>query len=131
MEIIADPTALGSEAGVLDLLDDLAAPSATMDDVALGTAAWRDAWWGTLFGAEADIHTWATWMAEDGSIGGSLWTWSGVASNGEPFSLPGIDISTYDEAGRTISAVVHWPYERAVVECVVSEGNEACALTDG
>ena len=69
IDIIADPTALGSEEGVLDLLDDLAAPNATMDDVALGTVAWRDAWRGTLFGAQADIQTWATWMADDGSIG--------------------------------------------------------------
>ena len=101
IDIIADPTALGSEEGVLDLLDDLAAPNATIDDVALGTVAWRDAWW----------------------------TWSGAAFNGEPFSLPVIGISTYDGAGRTISAVIHWPCERADVECVVSKGDQACAVT--
>jgi hypothetical protein len=128
IDIIANPAAFGGEDEVLDLLDDLAVPDATMDDVALGIADWRDAWQGTLFGAQADIQTWAKWLAEDGSIGGSLWTWSGDALNGAPFTLPGVDVSRYDDNGRTISVVVYWPYEEAEVECVIYQGNEGCAV---
>ncbi len=131
IDIIADPAAFGTEDAVLDLLDGLAVPGTTMDDVALGEADWRDAWWGTLFGAQADIHTWTKWMAEDGSVGGSLWTWSGTAVNGAPFEIPGIDVSRYDDNGLTTSAVVHWPYGDAEVECVFYQGSEMCAERDG
>jgi hypothetical protein len=127
IDIIADPAAFGSMDEVLDLLDELAVPGATMDDVALGAAGWRNAWRGTLFGARATLPTWVKWMADDGSIGGSLWTWTGSARNGESFTLPGIDVSTYDENGLVTSVVVHWPYENSEVACVFSKGNEACA----
>ena len=127
IDIIENPSAFGSKDEVLDVLDDLAAPDATMDDVALGVADWRDAWAGTLFGAQADIQTWAKWMADDGSIGGSLWTWSGSAVDGAPFTLPGVDVSRYDENGRTTSVVVYWPFADTEVECVVHQGNEGCA----
>ncbi len=127
IDIIADPAAFGSMDEVLDLLDELAVPGATMDDVALGAAGWRAAWQGTLFGAHATIPTWVKWMADDGSIGGSLWTWTGRARNGESLTLPGIDVSTYDENGLITSVVVYWPYENSEVACVFYKGNEACA----
>ena len=127
IDIIADPAAFGSMDEVLDLLDELAVPGASMDDVALGAAGWRAAWQGTLFGARATIPTWVKWMADDGSIGGSLWTWTGRARNGESLTLPGIDVSTYDENGLITSVVVYWPYENSEVACVFYKGNEACA----
>lgn len=128
IDIIADPAAFGSMEEVLDRLDELAVPGSTMDDVALGTAGWRDAWRGTLYGAQATLPTWVKWMADDGSIGGSLWTWAGSARNGESFDLPGIDVSTYDENGLITSVVVYWPYEDSEVACVFDKGNEACAI---
>ena len=36
-----------------------------------------------------------------------------------------------DIIGRTTSSVIHWPYEQAGVECVVTERDQACAVTDG
>ncbi len=65
-------------------------------------------------------------MAPDGSIGGSLWTWSGVAANGQRFALPGVDVSTHDENGRTTTAVVYWPCEDEQVECAIYLGTEVC-----
>ena len=131
IDIIDDPTAVGSQEEVLDLLSDLAAPGAVMDDVAFGAVAWRDAWRGTLYGAQAHIRTWATWMAQDGSIGGSLWTWCGTSIDGSPFALPGVEVSRYDEDGRMTSVLVYWPYEDAEVRRVFYSGNEACAEEPG
>lgn len=80
------------------------------------TTSWREVWRNTLFSeVDATIHTWVSWLAEDGSEGGSLWTWSGSATKGEPFDLEGIELSTFDEDGLLDSVVVHYAYEDAEV----------------
>ena len=122
--IMADPSAFGSEDEVLDLMDDLAAPGTVMGDAAFGPAPYRAAWRGTLFGrVDATIRTWTSWLSDDGSVGGSLWTWSGTASNGEPFDLQGLELSRYDEDGLYSSIMVSYPYEDAEVMRIFREGN--------
>jgi len=121
--IIADPLAFGSEEDVLDLLDEMAVSGTPYGDAAFGSIAWRAGWRNTLFSqVDATIRTWASWLSEDGSVGGSLWTWSGTARNGEPFDLEGIEISTYDEDGLYSSVMVHYPYEDAEVKRIFNEG---------
>jgi len=123
-EIIEDPTAYGTEDEVLDMLTELAADGASMDDTALGSVGIRSAWRNTLFGDfDATIVTWRTWMSEDGSSGGSLWTWEGTARNGEPFTLIGVDLTTFDEAGLLTRSVVDWPYPANEVARAIREGN--------
>lgn len=124
-DIIADPAALGTEQEVLDLLDGLAAPGTVYGDDAFGPTSWRTGWRNTLFGnIDATIHTWLSWLSEDGSVGGSMWTWSGSAFNGEPFDLQGIELSTYDEQGLLDSVTVYYPYEDAEVRLRINRGNE-------
>lgn len=123
ISILEDPNAYGTREEVLDRLEDLAAPGTEMDDVVFGPAAWRAAWDNTLFGGlDATIHTWKRWLSEDGSQGGSLWTWSGTARNGEPFELPGISLETYDREGLETSAIVYYPLESADVRRIFREG---------
>jgi len=124
-EIIADPAAHGTEQEVLDLLDGLAAPKTVYGDDVFGATSWRTGWRNTLFGnIDATIHTWLSWLSEDGSVGGSMWTWSGSALNGEPFDLQGIELSTYDEQGLLDSVTVYYPYEGAEVRLRINRGNE-------
>lgn len=121
--IMADPSAFGSEEEVLDLLDEMAVSGTPYGDAAFGTIGWRAGWRNTLFGqVDATIRTWASWLSEDGSVGGSLWTWSGTARNGEPFSLEGLELSTYNENGLYSSVMVHYPYENAEVKRIFNEG---------
>ena len=54
----------------------IATPGAVMDDTAFGAVPIRNAWNNTIFGTESTLTTWVTWLAEDGSGGGSLWTWA-------------------------------------------------------
>lgn len=123
MAIIADPAAFGTEDEVLDLLDELAAPGTVYGDAAFGSIDYRTGWRNTLFAqVDATIRTWTSWLSDDGSVGGSLWTWSGTARNGEPFDLQGIEISTYDEDGRYTSITVYYPYEDAEVQRIFAEG---------
>ncbi len=125
-EVIADPDAHGAEGEVLDLLDELAAPGTVYGDDAFGSTSWRTGWRNTLFGdIDATIHTWLSWLSDDGSVGGSMWTWSGSAINGEPFDLQGIELSTYDTQGLLDSVTVYYPYEDAEVKLRFFEGNEA------
>ena len=124
-DIIADPAALGTQEEVLDLLDGLAAPGTVYGDDVFGSTSWRSGWRNTLFGSiDATIHTWLSWLSEDGSVGGSMWTWSGSALNGEPFDLQGIELSTYDEQGLLDSVTVYYPYEDTEVRLRINRGNE-------
>jgi hypothetical protein len=121
IEIINDPSAFGTEEEVLHELVANAAPGTLMDDVVFGAVLWRSAWHNTLFGGlDAKIRTWHRWMSEDGSMGGSLWTWSGTNRAGEPFELIGVDLSEYDEEGKTIGALIVWPYPDEVVKSALS-----------
>jgi len=122
--IIEDPSAFGTEEDVLDLLDEMAVPATVYGDAAFGPIGWRAGWRNTLFGqVDATIRTWASWLSEDGSVGGSLWTWSGTARNGEPFDLEGIELSTYDENGLYSSLMVHYPYVGTEVMRTFMRGN--------
>lgn len=121
--IMGDPSSFGTEEEVLDLLDELAAPGTVYGDAAFGAIGYRTGWRNTLFAqVDATIRTWTSWLSEDGSMGGSLWTWSGTARNGEPFDLQGIELSTYDENGLYSSIMVHYPYEDAEVMRIFAEG---------
>lgn len=111
-EIIADPASFGSELQVLNLLMSYATAGAVMDDAAFGAVPMRAGWENTIFGGlDADLKTWITWLSEDGSQGGSLWTWSGTALDGQPFELIGINLDDYDDEGRVTYELVAWPYE--------------------
>jgi len=124
LAIMADPRAFGTEDEVLDLFDEMAVPGTVYGDAAFGSIGWRAGWKGTLFGqVDATIRTWTSWLSDDGSVGGSLWTWSGTAGNGEPFALQGIELSTFDENGLYSSIMVHYPFEDAEVMRMFSEGS--------
>jgi hypothetical protein len=126
LAVIADPSAFGSEEEVLDLLDDMATPDVRSGDLAFGgvsTGIWRQGWRNTLFnGSDATIRTWTAWLSEDGSVGGSLWTWSGTAQSGEPFDLQGIEVSRFDEDGRYTEVIMQYPYDDAEVHRRYAEG---------
>ena len=121
-EIIADPDAFGKRDEVLDALAETAAPEAVMDDTAFGAVPIRSAWDNTVFGTDSTLKTWVTWLAEDGSSGGSLWTWSGTADNGEPFEPTGVNLDDYDENGLLTSSLVDWPYPADQVRAAVATG---------
>ena len=125
-EIIADPAAFGTEEEVLDLLDELAVPEVVSGDLAFGgvsTGVWRIGWRNTLFGSDATLRTWTTWLSDDGSVGGSLWTWSGTAANGEPFDLQGLELSRFNDDGLYTEVVMLYPYDDEEVRRRFREGN--------
>lgn len=124
-EIIATPGAFGSEEQVLDLLDQYAASANVpyVDD-ALGATTYRRGWHDTLFNeVAADIQTWHRWLSDDGSNGGSLWSWSGTASNGEPFRLSGIVLEEFNDDGLYSSLTVYYPMVDEEVWRAFNEGN--------
>jgi hypothetical protein len=121
-EIIAEPEAFGDRSEALDKMTATAAPGAIMDDTAFGPVPIRTAWDNTIFGTDSTIKTWVTWLADDGSSGGSLWTWSGIASNGEPFELIGVNLDDYDESGLLTYSLVDWPYPAETVKAAVATG---------
>ncbi len=125
--IIADPTAFGTETEVLDLLDSMAIPDVVSGDLAFGgtmKGIWRTGWYNTLFGRDdMSVKTWRSWLSEDGSVGGSLWTWSGMAGNGEPFAIPGVEISRFNDEGLYTEVVMFYPFEDAEVHRRIREGN--------
>jgi hypothetical protein len=121
-EIIADPESFGDRDEVLDALEATAVPGAVMDDTAFGPVPIRSAWDNTVFGTDSTLRTWVTWLAEDGSSGGSLWTWSGTAWNGEPFELIGVNLDDYDENGLLTYSLVDWPYPADTVTAAVATG---------
>ena len=125
-EIIADPSAFGTEDEVLDLLDELAVPEVVSGDLAFGgvsTGVWRIGWRNTLFRSDATLRTWTTWLSDDGSVGGSLWTWSGTAANGEPFDLQGLELSRFNDDGLYTELVMLYPYDDEEVLRRTREGN--------
>lgn len=124
-EIIADPSAFGTEDEVLDLLDQYAeSPSIGYVDDALGATTWRIGWRDTLFsGVDANLETWVVWLADDGSTGGSLWSWNGTAANGEPFSLSGIVLEEFNDEGLYEALTVYYPMEGDEVRRAFDEGN--------
>lgn len=124
--VIQDPSAFGTEEEVLDLLDSFAAPGAGTGDMAWGDSLgpWRIGWRNTLFGpTEGSVKTWRYWLSDDGSVGGSLWTWSGTAINGEPFEIAGVELSRFDEDGLYTELVMFYPYEDAEVHRRFNEGD--------
>jgi hypothetical protein len=122
--IVADPDAYGTEDEVLDLLDTLAVPDSIYGDAAFGETTWRDGWRNTMYGGvDANIRTWREWLSDDGSQGGSLWTWSGTAANGEAFTLEGIVLITCDENGLRDWTYVYYPYEHSEVRQAFYSGN--------
>lgn len=124
IEIIADPDSFGSEGEVLNLLDQYAAPGTVYGDEAFGDVPWRAGWRGTLFGSvDADIKTWTRWLSDDGSTGGSLWSWNGTAQNGEPFTLSGIVLEQYDDDGLTKALRVYYPLPEDEVLAAFRDGN--------
>lgn len=127
LAVIADPTAFGTETEVLDLLDSMAVPDIVSGDLAFGgtmTGIWRTGWRNTLFGSDdMSVKTWRYWLSEDGSVGGSLWTWSGVASNGEEFAIPGVELSRFNDEGLYTEVVMFYPFENEEVHRRYNEGN--------
>jgi hypothetical protein len=125
VDIIADPTSFGTEDEVLDLLDQYAqSPSITYGDEAFGDITWRIGWRNTLFGSvAADIQTWTRWLSDDGSTGGSLWSWNGTARNGEPFTLTGIVLEQFDDDGRYEALRVYYPMSDEDVLAAFAQGN--------
>ena len=127
MAVIADPTAFGAETEVLDMLDSMAVPDVVSGDLAFGgtsTGLWRIGWRNTLFGSDdMSVQTWRYWLSEDGSVGGSLWTWHGIADNGEPFAIPGVEVSRFNDDGLYTEVVMFYPFEDEEVHRRVREGN--------
>ena len=124
-EIIADPEAVGTESEVLDLLDQYAeSPSIPYVDDALGETTWRIGWRDTLFsGVDANLESWVIWLADDGSTGGSLWSWNGTAANGEPFSLSGIVLEAFNDEGLYEALTVYYPMSDDEVQRAFAQGN--------
>jgi hypothetical protein len=122
--IIDDPDEVGTREEVLDELTTLATPDAVMDDTAFGSVPIRQAWSNTLWGSDATIKTWVTWMCADGSQAGSLWTWAGESpTTGASFELIGVNLDDYDDEGRVTYSLVDWPYDRAYVREAFASGN--------
>lgn len=124
MAIMSDPSSFGSEEEALDLLDALAVPGIIYGDDAFGPTMWRTGWRNTLFGqVDATITTWKSWLSDDGSTGGSMFSWYGTAQNGEPFVLNGIELSTFSDDGLYNTITVYYPYDDDEVRRLFSEGN--------
>ena len=115
--IIDDPSSFGSEEEVLDLVDELAVPLAHYEDTAwplmreVREGDWRTSWRNTLFNdIPSTVTTWHTWLSDDGSTGGSLFTWEGTGGRGEPFALDGIELSEFNEDGLYTETIVYYPH---------------------
>jgi len=124
--IIDDPSSFGTEEEVLDLLDELAVPLAHYEDTAwplmreVREGDWRTSWRNTLFNdIPSTVTTWRTWLSEDGSTGGSLFTWEGTGLTGELFWLPGIELSEFNEEGLYTETIVYYPYANAEVHRII------------
>ncbi len=123
--IVADPASFGTEDEVLDLLDQYAVNSGIVyGDEAFGDTTWRIGWRNTLFGSvDADIQTWTRWLSDDGSTGGSLWSWNGTARNGEPFTLSGITQDRFDDDGLYRSVRAYYAMSGEDVLAAFANGN--------
>jgi hypothetical protein len=120
-QILDDPDAFGTEVEVVAQLAQMSADDATMTNDVFGSAGIRSAWTSTLFGGwpgsalEARVDTVSAWVAEDGSMSGSLWVWHGTNTAGRPFELAGVQVSQHDETGRSTEIRIHYPYDDAYV----------------
>ena len=127
MATIADPTAFGTEEEVLDRLDSMAIPDVVSGDLAFGgtmAGIWRTGWRNTLYASpDMSVKIWRYWLSDDGSVGGSLWTWYGIADNGETFAIPGVEISRFNDEGLWEELVMFYPFEDDEVHRRVGEGN--------
>jgi hypothetical protein len=72
---------------------------------------------------DANIQTWTRWLSDDGSTGGSLWSWNGTAANGEPFTLTGVVLEQYNNDGLYEEIYVYYPLDDAEVRRIFAEGN--------
>jgi hypothetical protein len=117
-QVLDDPESYGTEDEVVDLLASRATVDAFMDDAVFGAVPMRQAWRNTLYGGafDARIDMYDTWVCEDGSQGGVLWTWHGTNGAGNPFELPGISLMRFDEEGRISYELVTYPYPDAYVD---------------
>lgn len=124
MRIIEDPAAFGSKSEVLAVLKEVAVPGLQSVDEVFGAVDWVSGWNYTLFNnTDATIKTWRSWLSDDGSVGGSLWTWSGTARNGEPFDLQGAEMSRFNEDGLVTESVMFYAYPDEEVTRRFNEGN--------
>jgi len=111
-QIVSDPASFGTEEQVVELLSHYITPDAITHDLAYGKVGTIQGWRNTLFAGDIDAVTfeWHNWMSDDGSQGGSLWTWQGANFVGEPFELIGVALTTYNDDGLETSETVIWPY---------------------
>jgi hypothetical protein len=122
--IIEDPAAFGTRSEVLAALKEMAVPGLLSVDEVFGAVDWLAGWNYTLFNnTDAKINTWRSWLSDDGSVGGSLWTWSGIARNGEPFDLQGAETSRFNEDGLVTESVMFYAYPDEEVTRRFNEGN--------
>lgn len=119
--ILDDPASVGTEAEVADLLGTYATEAAVMDDDVFGSVNWRDGFYNTLYAgamdATIDVHR--SWICDDGSQGGVLWTWAGTNARGKPFELAGISLNEFGEDGRISYELVTYPYPDDYVDAAV------------
>ena len=121
-DIVADPTSVGTQEEVLDLLMIHFTSEAVMDDDVYGAVPMRTAWRNTLYGLDATVDTWHRWVSEDGSDGLSLWTWSGTNFAGDPFELIGLSILHYNDEGKEDYQFVVYPYDDSYVDAALGVG---------
>jgi hypothetical protein len=128
-EIIAllhNHEAVGTEEEIADLLANHATTGAELDDEVFGAVGYRAGFYNTLFAGtmDAEIDVYHDWLSEDGSQGGFLWVWHGTNAKGNPFSLPGISLTTHDDDGLISYEFVTYPYtDEYVRESVFGDGN--------
>ncbi len=124
-QILADPDAFGTDEEVVAQLAQMSTEDAEMVDDVFGSVGIRSAWASTMFGGRpgatltARIDSLESWVAEDGSMSGSLWVWHGTNEAGNPFELTGVQVSTHDETGRSTGITIHYPYPDDVVVAAV------------
>ncbi|MFO7547362.1 MAG: hypothetical protein R6X29_00625 [Acidimicrobiia bacterium] len=120
-KILDDPESIGTEDEVVNLLASYAADGTVMDDDVFGAVPYRQAWHNTLYGGafDARIDIYDYWVSEDGSQGGVLWIWHGLNAKGNPFELPGISLTEFDEDGLIAYELVTYPYPDDYVQVAV------------
>ena len=126
ISILADPAGFGTEAEVMEALTSLLAPDeeVVMDDAAFGAMPLPQTWELMLFGRrDSTVTTWHSWLDDDGSTGGSLWTWSGTAESGDPFELVGVNIFTFDDEGLLTNTWNTYAVDAADARRALQHGN--------
>ncbi len=110
--MLNDPEAFGSEEEVVDAIARHSTETAVMDDDVFGAVSYRSGFYNTLYGGVVDarIDSYDWWVSDDGSQGGALWIWYGTNRAGNPFELPGLSLTEFDEDGRIEYELVTYPY---------------------